>query len=329
MQAYVSRNQLLTFFIDSCYLLEGYEEIERTLVGKLEKEEVKLQELLKDYRERQKFQSLISMLIVASHYYFEKGEHHLATICLIECQCILENLDTDNLLKTYLLVELGSIYEVKGLFQEAGYYYSMAVSVVKDRPIPLLITYCFEHPIHIMFISGKRKSIERFDSWIADYKDKLLSEELKQQIELVSLYIMKRYDDVIVKIKHQSLVDENLSIYSVLLNHSYYQIDLAEETEWDLTLLNYPQPEKYGAYDLIYQLIYHLIYDNDEQLCEYIKSSREQLKAMNQQGLLQLMYQFLCRDKRIIANDTLFDECQFSLKEIYKQFIDYIKKQVK
>ena len=81
MQAYVSRNQLLTFFIDSCYLLEGYEEIERTLVGKLEKNEVKLQDLLKDYRERQKFQSLISMLIVASHYYFEKGEHHLATSC--------------------------------------------------------------------------------------------------------------------------------------------------------------------------------------------------------------------------------------------------------
>ena len=130
---------------------------------------------------------------------------------------------------------------------------------------------------------------------------------------------MKRYDDVIVKIKHQSLVDENLSIYSVLLNHSYYQIDLAEETEWDLTLLNYPQPEKYGAYDLIYQLTYHLIYDNDEQLCESIKSSREQLKAMNQQGLLQLMYQFLCRDKRIIANDTLFDECQSSLRELYKQ----------
>ena len=109
MQAYVSRKQLLTFFIDSCYLLEGYEEIERTLVGKLEKNEVKLQDLLKDYRERQKFQSLISMLIVASHYYFEKGEHHLATICLIECQCILENLDKDNLLKVYLLVELGFI----------------------------------------------------------------------------------------------------------------------------------------------------------------------------------------------------------------------------
>ena len=39
---------------------------------------------------------------------------------LIECQCILENLDTDNLLKGYLLAELGFIYEVKGVFKEAG-----------------------------------------------------------------------------------------------------------------------------------------------------------------------------------------------------------------
>ena len=319
MQAYVSRNQLLTFFIDSCYLLEGYEEIERTLVGKLEKNEVKLQDLLKDYRERQKFQSLISMLIVASHYYFEKGEHHLATICLIECQCILENLDKDNLLKVYLLVELGFIYEVKGLFQEAGYYYSMAISVVKDRPVPILITYCFGHLVHIMFISGKRRSVERFYSWIYNYKDKLLSEELKQQIELVSFYITKRYDDVIVNIKHQSLIDDKFPIYSVLLNHSYYQIGLTEEIEWDLTLLSNPQPTKYGAYDLIYQLTYHLIYDNDEQLCQYIKRSCKQLKGMKQEGLLLLMYQFLCRNQRIIANDTLFDECESSLRELHKQ----------
>ena len=319
MQAYVSRKQLLTFFIDSCYLLEGYEEIERTLVLKLEKDEVKLQDLLKDYREQQQFQSLISMLIVASQYYFEKGEHHLSTICLIECQCILEDLDTDDLLKAYLLVELGFIYEVKGLFEEAGYHYSMAISVVKDQPVPLLINYCFEHLVHILFVSGKRKSIEQFHLWISDYKDKLLSEGLKKQVELLSLYIMKRYDDVIVNIKQQSLIDTKLSIYSLLLNYSYYHIGLTKEIDWDLTLLNNPQPTEYGAYDLIYQLTYHLVHDSDEQLCQYIKHSCEHLKGMKQQGLLLLMYQFLCRDQRIITNDSFFDECESCLMKLYKQ----------
>ncbi|MEE0880448.1 MAG: EAL domain-containing protein, partial [Turicibacter sp.] len=96
-------------------------------------------------------------------------------------------------------------------------------------------------------------------------------------------------------------------------------IGLTKEIDWDLTLLNNPQPTEYGAYDLIYQLTYHLVYDNDEQLSQYIKRSCEHLKGMKQQGLLLLMYQFLCRDQRIITNDSLFDECESCLVKLYKQ----------
>ena len=110
----VTRDALLSFFIDSCYLLENYRKVEGILYEQIEKDELELENILNDYRENQSFEWLIPMLIFASRYYSQQKANNVALKYLIECECILENLETDNLLKGYIFAELGYIYETKG-----------------------------------------------------------------------------------------------------------------------------------------------------------------------------------------------------------------------
>ena len=49
----VTRDALLSFFIDSCYLLENYRKVEGILYEQIEKDELELENILNDYRENQ------------------------------------------------------------------------------------------------------------------------------------------------------------------------------------------------------------------------------------------------------------------------------------
>ena len=69
MEEIVSREQLIDYFIESCDLLQNYKSIKQVLYEELEKEESNVEELLTDYRENQKFDYLVPVLILTARYY--------------------------------------------------------------------------------------------------------------------------------------------------------------------------------------------------------------------------------------------------------------------
>lgn len=311
----ISREQLLGCFIDSCYLLEGYEKVERILDG-----ESDLEEILNDYREHQNFKCLVPMLIFASRYYFNRGMDSLAAIYLMECQCILENLDSGNELTGYIFAELGYIYECKDIYQEADYYYTAAISFAKDKNIPLLMMYGVERLLDIMLVSCQRKSVERLKVLLSEFVNPTVSDELKEKIQLLASYTDGDYEGVILTISKLPQVDRENSLFKkALLVHSWYQLGQDNKIEWNLQLLDSLNCSDCCVYDLIYNLTYHLVYDNDDKLYEYINELCERLVAQNKNNLLKFVYYFLVQDTRICLNEKWVSQFQEALNEVYSQ----------
>ena len=218
----VTRDALLSFFIDSCYLLENYRKVEGILYEQIEKDKLELENILNDYRENQSFEWLIPMLIFASRYYSQQKANNVALKYLIECEC----------------AELGYIYETKGVFKEADFYYMSAASFGSDKKIPLLTTYALERLIYIILVSCHRKSIERFQTFTADYQNQDISDYLKYQIELLRLYLSENYEEIILNIEPVDETQENtLLMKKAICAHSLFQLNRSDEIEWDLNLL--------------------------------------------------------------------------------------------
>ena len=73
------------------------------------------------------------------------------------------------------------------------------------------------------------------------------------------------------------------------------------------------------VYCLIYQLTYHFVYDNDEQLCDYINVIVQQFKGYNSKMVCCYLFTNFYVKSTNYANDTLFDEFQSSLNELTQQ----------
>ncbi len=318
MRETISREQLLSFFVDSCYLLEGYEKVEPMLADVVENDEQGLEEILKDYREHQNFECLVPMLIFASRHYFNNGMNNLAAIYLMECQCILENLDSGNELKGYIFAELGYIYESKDIYKEADYYYTSAISFAKDNNIPLLMMYCVERLLYIMLVSCQRKSIERFKALLAEFVNKAVSNEFKEKIQLLACYVAGVYEHVILIINESTQADREHSLFKkALLFNSLYRLGQDNKIEWDLQLLDSLKYSDCCVYNLIYNLTYHLIYDNDNQLYDYINKLCEHLVTQKKNHLLKFVYYFLSHDNRICSNEKWLLQFQKALNQVY------------
>lgn len=325
----VTRDALLSFFIDSCYLLENYRKVEGILYEQIEKDELELENILNDYRENQSFEWLIPMLIFASRYYSQQKANNVALKYLIECECILENLETDNLLKGYIFAELGYIYETKGVFKEADFYYMSAASFGSDKKIPLLTTYALERLIYIILVSCHRKSIERFQTFTADYQNQDISDYLKYQIELLRLYLSENYEEIILNIEPVDETQENtLLMKKAICAHSLFQLNRSDEIEWDLNLLELVASQQSDVYCLIYHLTYHLVHDNDEQLYDYITKLSNNLKGKQQNGWLRFVYQFLSQSCEGKLNEVEGSEFQDSLNKLTQQ-VSYQEQRLK
>lgn len=316
MEQTVSREQLFDFFIDSCYLLQDYKKVEGVLYDEAENDEAKLEELLKGYREHQSFDHLVPILIFTARYYFENGVNSLAAIYLMECQCILEYLDVDHLLRGYILAELGYIYECKGELQQANYYYTAALSFGREKQIPLLMTYSLENLVHIMLVLCQRKSVKKFQQLMIDYHDEPISKQCKDQIELLNAYVLGDYKFVI-KMCEESFDSKNKLLESSIYNHAMYQLGRSENIEWDLILDEECLEGTSAVYSLMNLLMYHLVKDDDEQLYAYLKELFSSLADKNLHHLLRFGYHFLCRDTRIRLNLEWMSEFEESLNQVY------------
>lgn len=314
MEQTVSREQLFDFFIDSCYLLQDYKTIQQALYDVVKNDELKLEELLKGYREHQNFDHLVPTLIFIARYYFENGVNSLAAIYLMECQCILEYLDGDYLLRGYILAELGYICECKGELQEANYYYEAALSFGREKQVPFLMTYSLEHLVHIMLVLCQFKSVKKFHQLTIDYQNELIPKSCQYQVELLNAYVSADYELAIKRCK-ESFDSQNQMLQKSIYNHSMYQLGRGEDIEWDLE--NDCLEGIYVVYSLINVLTYHLIKDDDEQLSLYFTELCSSLKDKNFYYLLKFTYHFLCQDARIRSNLEWVDELEESLNQLY------------
>lgn len=316
MEAIVSREQLIDYFIESCDLLQNYKSIKQVLYEELEKEESNVEELLTDYRENQKFDYLVPVLILTAGYYFEHEFYSLAAIYLVECHCALEYLDENHLLKGYVLGELGYIYECMGELQQANHYYTTALSFSREKQIPLLAIYSLDHLVHMMLILCQRKGFKKIQQFVMDYRYELTFSQCKGKIDLLNSYIIGDYKSVI-KLCEESVNFKNEEDKLAMYNHSMYQLGKAKEIKWNLNLDELDLHDQTGIYSLINLLTYHLIEDNDEQLSSYLKELFQSLAEKNLHHLMRFGYHFLCQDIRIRSSLEWASDFEELLSQTY------------
>lgn len=316
----VSREQLLSFFMDSCYLLDGYKTVEKEFITNNGDDELNLDDVIQEYRETQNFKLLIPILIGGARYYLDEEKYNLAAIYLIECQCILEELDSNSMLKGYLFAELGYLYAKRGIYQEADYYYTHALNLAWDKEISLLSSYCIERLIHVLLNLWDRKSLAKLRSLVGQYNENELSDVLSQEIQLLSLYLDYRYNDVLMLIDELSPVShlELESMKKAFKVSSLYCLGRQQEIEWELNYIDYKDDAESCIYYLIYNLTLHLCYDSDEELIDYIDEVIDYLQLNEQYCKLKLVYYFLCHDKRVGLNGHWLKKFQRSLRTTYK-----------
>lgn len=143
MGASISRKQLLSFFIQASYLLDKFYSIKESFNFDSISED-SLEKIIEVERSHQNFDYLVSLLILSEQYFVEQKEYHTAIVYLIECLSLLEELDFNNILKVYIYLELGYIFESNQFYKEAENYYKRALEVSVEKKNPLLVTYSFE-----------------------------------------------------------------------------------------------------------------------------------------------------------------------------------------
>ena len=279
----VTRESLLKFFVDSCCLLEDYDKIGRILDEELVKGNARLEEVVKDYREYQNVECLIPILIRLSRYYVCQKANNLAVMYLIECQCILENLEKNHILKGYIYAELGYIYETKGMFKEAEFYYELAASFGKDHNLLILMSYSLERLIRVLMTLVQYKKLERIDKLDKKYSLQNVPIYLRKQLRWLKLYATQDFEEI-VKIYGEEYRSEEGFMQEVIGAYALAQLNRVEEIEWDLQLLDISVSLPLNVYRLMYHLTYHLVHDKDEELERYMNNMTRKLKDKNQHG---------------------------------------------
>ena len=314
----VTRESLLKFFVDSCCLLEDYDKIGRILDEELVKGNARLEEVVKDYREYQNVECLIPILIRLSRYYACQKANNLAVMYLIECQCILENLEKNHILKGYIYAELGYIYETKGMFKEAEFYYELAASFGKDHNLLILMSYSLERLIRVLMTLVQYKKLERIDKLDKKYSLQNVPIYLRKQLRWLKLYATQDFEEI-VKIYGEEYRSEDGFMQEVIGAYALAQLNRVEEIEWDLQLLDISVSLPLNVYRLMYHLTYHLVHDKDEELERYMNNMMRKLKDKNQHGWLAFVCHLFVQSARIQKNEWMMSKLTVGLSEVNQQ----------
>lgn len=314
----VTRESLLKFFVDSCCLLEDYDKIGRILDEELVKGNARLEEVVKDYREYQNVECLIPILIRLSRYYACQKANNLAVMYLIECQCILENLEKNHILKGYIYAELGYIYETKGMFKEAEFYYELAASFGKDHNLLILMSYSLERLIRVLMTLVQYKKLERIDKLDKKYSLQNVPIYLRKQLRWLKLYATQDFEEI-VKIYGEEYRSEDGFMQEVIGAYALAQLNRVEEIEWDLQLLDISVSLPLNVYRLMYHLTYHLVHDKDEELERYMNNMMRKLKDKNQHGWLAFVCHLFVQSARIQKNEWMMSKLKVGLSEVNQQ----------
>lgn len=314
----VTRESLLKFFIDSCCLLDDYDKIGRILEEETAKGNDRLEEVVKDYREYQNVECLVPMLIILSQYYVRQKANNLAVMYLIECQCILENLDKDHLLKGYIFAELGYIYEIKGMFKEAEFYYQLAASFGKDNNLLLLLSYALERLIRVTVTLIQHRSIEHINQLDEKYSTQNVPIYLRKQLRWLKSYVGQNYDEITEMYTDDYRTEEGF-MQEVIGAYSLAQLNRVKEIKWDLQILDISVSLPFNVYRLMYHLTYHLVYDGDSELEEYMNNMMTRLKDKNQYGWLSFVCYLFIHSNRVQQNEWMMSKLKVGLSEINQQ----------
>lgn len=311
MGATISRKQLLSFFIQASYLLEKFYSIKESLDFENLAEE-DLDQIIEVERSHQNFDCLVSLLILREQYFINQEDYHCATVYLIECQSILEALDANNILKIYIYLELGYIYEQNQFYKEADHYYTKALNASVEKNNPLLITYSFEKLSQIILKSYDRKGVIKFNSLIQIYGEKYVSDTIKLMFELLSLYVKEDYTKILQIISSQTLEydlpsnQEFIMMIHVIKTQSYYKLNRIDEIKW-IDFVHDTSISANHPYLLLYELTYYLIYKKDE-VRKYISDVYEKLNQKNQYYLLKALYYYVLSEESILKNKEIYSK---------------------
>lgn len=305
MGAMISRKQLLSFFIQASYLLEKYYLIKEDLdFEKLSEED--LEHIIEVERSCQNFSRLVSLLILSKEYFIQLKEYNTATIYLIECLSLLEEVDSNNLLKIYIYLELGYMYELNEFYKESDNYYTKALDISVEKKNPLLISYSFEKLSQIILKSCDRKSFVKFKSLIEKYGENYVSLSTRLMFDLLNLYVKQEYDKILELLfdySHDKELNKNKEFFRmshVLKTQSYYKLNRIEEINW-LDFSGFSWQSDHNPYSLLYDLTYQLIY-NKKDLYSYIENLSDMLNKNHQYYLLRAFYQYLLTEEIILKN---------------------------
>lgn len=311
MGVMISRKQLLSFFIQASYLLENYYLIKEYLdFEKLSEEE--LEQIIEVERSRQNFSRLVSLLILSKEYFMYFKEYNTATIYLIECLSLLEEVDSNNILKIYIYLELGHLYELNEFYKESDNYYTKALDISVEKKNTLLINYSFEKLSKIILKSCDRKSFVKFKSLIERYGESYVSLSTRLMFDLLSLYVKQEYDKILELLSDYSddkELNKNKEFFRmahILKTQSYYKLNRIEEIKW-LDFNESSAISTHNPYLLLYDLTHQLIYSKDT-LCSYIENLSEILNKNHQYYLLRAFYYYLLTEEIVVKNKKWYSK---------------------
>lgn len=316
----ISRNQVFTFFIQACYHLEKYYLVQTELHFNELIQEEEIEKSIQQERNYQNFDRLLPLLILAEQYYLNREDYTQAISYLVECQCILEEDDPNNLLKIYLFLELGYTYELMGLYNLAQDYYMKAFELVRDKNITLLMDYTFERMAHVSIVSCEQKKLLNFYKLMHTYGKGHLSNQTKLVFELISLYAKENYDLMLIKIDKYELLKEKKSFedfgwgIEAFKAWALYHLQQEHLIRWQDFDINQLKPIEY-PYFLLYWLTRQLI-ENHDQFQERVDRAIIHLDQSNYHYLLRSFYYILLSKRFSMGYTEWYERIQGNYVEV-------------
>lgn len=307
----ISRNQVFTFFVQACYHLEKYYLVQTELNFNESIEEKEIEKSIQRERNYQNFDRLVPLLILAEQYHLNREDYNQAVSYLVECQCILEEDDPNNLLKVYLYLELGYIYELMGLYNLAQDYYMKTFELARDKHISLLMNYTFERMAHVSVVSCEHKKLLNFYKLMHMYGKSHLSNQTTLIFELLSLYNKESYDLILTKIEEYELLKEKKYfedfgwVIEAFKAWALYHLQREDQISWRDLDVSRLKPAEY-PYFLLYWLIRRFI-QNPNQFQERVERAIIHLEQSNYSYLLRPFY-YILMSSRFLIKDAEWSE---------------------
>lgn len=321
----ISRKQVFSFFIQACYYLEKYHLLKSGLCLNTLNHEKEVEKIIQKERNLQNFDYLVPLLILAEQYYIENEDYNQSIMYLIECQCILEEDDPNNLLKVYLFLELGYIYELMGLYDLSNDYYFKALSLEVEKKIPLLMNYTFERMAHVVIVSCDHNAAVNFNKLITNYREECISNRTKLIFDLALLYSQKNYEKILIQIDQfeRQYGDGQFEDFSLVIQsfkvQAFYHLKKFEQITWKEFELKKLKPSSY-PYFLMYWLTQQLVNHQDE-LEFKVEKAIKGLKESKYSYLLKSFYYWLVGEDCIKENEAwctqIYDQYIASREQLY------------